>query len=881
MNILKIQVMRGPNYWSNYRKQLIVMTIDLKQYEELPTNCLPGFKDKLLSYLPGLRKDFCSLGYEGGFVERMEEGTWLGHVIEHVALVMQCEAGMDCGFGRTYGTDNHGVYEVIFSYELEKAGLYVAYAAVNLVRALAEGKEYPSFAEDITYLKEIKRTEGLGPSTQAIIDEARKRKIPYKRHNNSSLITLGYGRNQQKIWTALTSKTSSIGVDIAADKEFTKRLLEEHFVPVPPGITIESEDELPQAIEQLGYPLAIKPCDGNHGRGVTTKIHDYEKAVFGFALAKEISDKIIVERYIAGNDYRFLVVNHKVVAVAQRTPAMVVGDGLSTIEQLIQVANMDPNRGDEHEMPLTKITIDESTLLILSQNNLTLRSVLAPGQIAYLKETANLSAGGTATDVTDRVHPQNLFFAERAAKLLNLDICGIDVVSANIQIPLNENHGAIIEVNAGPGLRMHLAPTYGQARNVAEPILNMLYPSPAEATIPIVAVTGTNGKTTVVRLIEHMAHRANYVTGATTTEGIYLNTKLIYRGDCSGPLSADTVLRDPCVDFAILECARGGILRAGLGFDECDISIITNIGNDHLGLNGINTLEELANVKSVVAFSTKKSGCAILNADDPMVYALRSELNCKIALFALSENPAIQAHCDAGGLAAYIKNGYIVIRTGHKREILAEVKEIPISFKGMATSMIQNILPAVLAGVICQFSLEMLRDSVFNFHPTPENLPGRMNLFHLPNNCDVLVDYAHNEGAFIELKNYLDTIYRKRKIGIIGMAGDRRSEDFHAIGCHIATMFDEIIIRHDADGRGRTNDEITDLLLTGIKRSNAKPAIKIISDEVHALETVLDGNCSDAFIFCAVENVFRVTGVMREKVKDAYVQSEAYDDTQG
>lgn len=879
MNILKNQVLKGPNYWSNSRKKLIVIKLDIGRYEELPTNLLVGFQERLTHYLPSLLSHRCSLGTEGGFLKRVEEGTWLGHVIEHVALELQCLAGMDCGFGRTYGTREYGVYNVLFTYEIEEAGLYAGFAAVEFITAIAEGKEY-SLDRVIAHLKEIFRDKGLGPSTRAIIAEAQNRKIPYKRHEHTSLITLGYGRNQKKIWASISSKTSSIGVDIAADKELTKQILKANFIPIPEGLMIHSTEELDEAINQLGFPLVIKPLNGNHGKGVVTHITDKQKAHIGFKLAKNISNQIITERFISGQDYRFLVINYKVAAVAKRTPAHVVGDGKLTINQLIQQVNKDPHRGESHENTLTSIKIDEATLSILNENNLSLESVLPQKQILFLKEAANLSTGGTAKDVTDEVHPFNIYLAERVARLMNLDICGIDIISKDISTPLNENHGAVIEVNAGPGLRMHLSPNEGKPRNVAKPILDMLYPSHLSARIPIVAVTGTNGKTTVVRLIAHFARYANHHVGFTTTDGVYLNNKLIHSGDCSGPGSAQVVLYDPEVDFAVLECARGGILRSGLGFDECDISIITNITGDHLGLNDIHTLEELAQVKAVVAHSTKKSGYAILNADDNLTYELRNDFDCNIALFSMYESPRIRKHCRSGGLAAYIDQGKLVVQRGADRTFLSNIKSIPLSFHGAATSMIANILAATLAGVISQFSFDKIKEALHVFYPTFENLPGRMNLFKFPH-CQVMVDYAHNEGAFCELKNYLESVHCAKKIGIIGAVGDRRDEDIEKLGFQAASMFDEIVIRHDKDGRGRTHNEINRLLVSGILRSEFKPSLNIISDEQAALEHVLEVADVNSFIFCAIENVFETVHFLKQKEKQFKAVSEVYNGTQG
>lgn len=878
MNILKIQVLRGPNYWSNFRKNLIEMKLDLGVYEEKPTHLLEGFTQRLMACLPSLYSHRCSLGIDGGFQQRMEEGTWLGHVIEHVALELQYLAGMDCGFGRTYRTQEPGIYHVIFCYEIDKAGVYAAHAAVNLVKALAENQSYV-VQEDIKALEEISRKEGFGPTTQALVAEAKKRNIPFHPYKGSSLVVLGHGCKQKKIWASISSSTSCIGMDVAANKELTKQILAAHFVPTPKGVTIHSKEELEEAIKHLGFPLVIKPLNSNHGQGVTTNVTHLQKAYAGFELAKKYADELIVERFINGDDFRFLVVNYKLVAVAKRTPALVVGDGVSSIEELIKQANEDPNRGEAHEKILTRIKIDESTFAILRQNNLNLSSILPKEQILYLKETANLSAGGTAIDVTDEVHPFNVFLAERVARLVNLDICGIDIVAKDITKPINEHSGAVIEVNAGPGLRMHLAPNAGKPRNVAEPIMEMLYPQGESGRIPLVAVTGTNGKTTVVRLIAHLARHANFYTGCTTTEGIYLNNKMVASGDCSGPDSAQVVLYDPEVEFAVLECARGGILRAGLGFDECDISIVTNITADHLGLNDIYTVEDMAEVKAVVPRSTKKTGYAILNADDNLTYNLRDELRCNIALFSQFASPRIRKHCAMGGMAAYVENGFLIVQRGESKTTLAKIKEIPLSFKGTASCMILNILPAVLAGIISNFSLEKIKEALHSFQPTPENLPGRMNLFKF-SHCELMVDYAHNEGAFSELKNYIESIHCDAKIGIIGAAGDRRDEDIEKLGYQSALMFDEIIIRHDKDGRGRTPEEVTKLLKSGIKRSGLKPEIHVISDECEAIEHALTQEHTDSFVFCAVEDVFRVTGFLKKKEKQFNKMNEVYNDAQ-
>lgn len=856
MQILETKVLRGPNLWSNYRQKLIVIKLDLQQFEHLPSNLLGDFTDRLVALMPSLMMHHCSLGVEGGLVERMREGTWLGHVVEHVALELQHLAGMDCTFGRTRATHSDNVYHVIFSYEIEKAGLYAAKTAVKIVQSLANHEDYLDIEADIQYLKEIAAEECLGPSTRAIVEEAQKRDIPWHRPYSDSLILLGYGKHQKKICAALTSNTGAIAVDLVSDKELTKDILSSFHISTPKGLTVRNKKELKNAIKKLGFPLAIKPRNGNHGRGVTTNIKSQIQAELAYKGATKISSRVIVEKFIEGFDYRFLVVNHELVAVAKRKPASVIGNGSSTIRELIEEVNKDPNRGSDHEKILTKIKLDDTVHTLLQCQGFDMDSILSEGEEVYLKYTANLSTGGTAIDVTNHVHPFNKSMAERISRIFQLDICGIDIIAKDIRFPLNENNGAVIEINAAPGLRMHFTAEGGGNRNVAKHIIDMLYPVGTKSRITIIAVTGTNGKTTTVRLLAHLAMQAGHSVGYTTTDGIYINHHQIRKGDCSGPISAQNILRDPTIDFAVLECARGGILDVGLGFDKCNISIITNISEDHLGLGGIETLEDLARVKSVVAHSTADDGFAILNADDDLVYDLRENLMCNVALFSMdSNNTRIKDHCRKGGLAAFLDKDHIVVRQGDTLKIVSNTIDIPLTFNGKAAFMIQNILPAVLAGVINNYEMQDIAEWLKRFLPSAEHTPGRMNLFNL-DSCKVLVDYGHNVPAFIELKKYLEQLNCNKKIGILGTPGDRRREDIEKLGFHSAQMFDEIIIRHDKDGRGRTNHEITDLIKCGILKHNPNHDVTIISDEREALDYALKKAKSDHFIAYFPEDIF-------------------------
>ncbi len=865
MDILSINVLRGPNYWSIFRKKLIVMKLDIGIWEKRPTDTIDGFDEALQRVLPSLKSHHCSEGMEGGFFLRVKDGTWLGHVIEHVALELQTLAGMDCGFGRTRSTNKEGVYHVVFAYETEKAGIYAAKAAVQFVENLISKADH-DVDHDIQELKQLYASEKLGPSTSAIVKEAERRNIPYTRLNTQSLFMLGQGCHQKIVCASVASTTSSIALDLACDKNATRNLLSQAHIPVPVGTLISELSQLEDAVKQVGFPLVTKPVNGNHGRGVTSRITTMEQAKTGFMDAQKISNGVIVERFINGMDYRFLVIHFKLVAVAKRTPAMIMGDDASSIKKLIHEANSDPRRGNDHENVLTKIHVDAATESILTENGLSLDSVLPIGEILLLKDTANLSSGGTARDVTDLVHPQNTFMAERIARLMNLDICGIDIMAEDVNIPITATNGAVIEVNAGPGLRMHLSPAKGLARNVAEPLIDMLYPKNAPSRIPIVAVTGTNGKTTVTRLIAHIAQSAGRHTGYTTTDGIYIDGQTICLGDSSGPKSAATVLRDPIVDFAVLETARGGILRAGLGFDHCDISVVTNISDDHLGLSDIDTIEQMADVKSVVPESTFKHGYAILNADDDLVYAMRDKLKCKIALFSMDAgNERIKTHCNEGGFAATIESNHFVINKGGWKTKIADVNQVPLTFSGKCTFMIKNILPALLAASISEFPLETIKSALKTFIPSPELTPGRMNHFRF-NQFELMVDYAHNASGYVHIKHYLDQVSATRKTGVISATGDRRDEDIRNLGRVAAQMFDNIIIKHDIDGRGRTKDELSRLLIEGIRELNQAIPVRVISDEIESIQHAMDQAITGEFMFICAGNIPNTLAFVKQQM---------------
>ena len=872
MKILELKVLKGPNYWSVRRTKLIQMKLDLEELEQLPTNKIPGFRERLEAMFPTMIEHRCSEAVRGGFFMRVDEGTWMGHVIEHIALEIQTLAGMDTGFGRTRTPEGEkeGVYYVVFSYMEEDAGVYAAKASVKIAEALIAGTEY-DLDYDIQQMREIREDTRLGPSTGCIVDEAAKRGIPFIRLNKHSLVQLGYGVNQKRIRATIASTTSNIAVDIACDKEETKALLEAAEIPVPRGTVIRTEVGLDEAIEKFGYPLVIKPIDGNHGKGNTTNIINREQALIAFAAAKEFNRSVIIERFITGFDFRCLVINNKFICAALRTPASVVGDGVHTIQWLIDETNKDPRRGFGHEKVLTQITIDQFTQKMLDDVCYTLETIPAKDERVMLKPTANLSTGGTSTDVTDEVHPANIFMFERIAKIIGLDICGIDIMVSDLRKPVAENGGAILEVNAAPGFRMHIDPSKGLPRNVAEPVVDMLFPKGSAGRIPIIAITGTNGKTTTTRLTAHIAKSANKKVGYTTSDGVYIQNQLMMKGDCTGPISSTFVLKDPTVDFAVLECARGGILKAGLAFQNCEVAVVTNVAADHMGLGGIHTIDAMAKVKQVVPETVFPHGYAVLNADDDLVYKMKNDLKCNIALFSMDENnPRIKEHAKTNGLACVYENGYVTIMKGSWKIRVLQAREIPLTYEAKAIHNINNCLPAVLACYLFRdITIEDIRTGLQTFIPSESLTPGRLNFFHFKH-FTMLADFAHNPHGLKLLCDFVSKLDYAIRIGVISGTGDRRDEDIRELGAISAQYFDEIIIRCDKNLRGRTAEEIIDLLKEGINSINPALPVITIPNEDLALDYIYENAKEGALYTIMCDVVARAL----DKIKELKVREE-------
>ncbi|HVM46175.1 MAG TPA: cyanophycin synthetase [Candidatus Thermoplasmatota archaeon] len=862
MRILEHRALRGPNLYSPH--QTMIMVLDLEELEDRPSDRIPALSEKLLKWLPGLREHRCSPGYPGGFVERLERGTWAAHIVEHLAIELQTAAGMPVGFGKTRETKDPGVYTVVYRYREEESGLAAGRYAVEIVESIADGHDVDVQAM-LRRLRELRESSSLGPSTGAIADEARKRGIPVV-PLDGSYIQLGLGANQRRLQATLTDRTSGIGMEIADDKKRTKRLLHEAGVPVPRGETVQTLDGALEVAEELGYPVVVKPVQGNHGRGITTNIQTPDELAEAWDRARDVHSRIIVERYLPGSDFRVLLVDHKLVAAARRDPARVVGDGRSTIRDLIEKLNMDPTRGIGHEKALTRVEVDDDTEMMLGRQGLGLDSVPRAGEEVVLKSTANISSGGTATDVTDEVHPQVRALCERVSRIVNLDIMGIDIVAPTLRRPLQETGGGIVEVNAAPGLRMHLAPTHGKPRDVAAPIVDMLFPPGRPATIPVAMVTGTNGKTTTVRLIGHILRMHGGRVGITTTTGVEINEQPVLEGDYSGPSGALALITDPTVDHAVLEVARGGILRRGLPLRDHDVGVLLNIQSDHLGEGEIETLDDLARVKSVVVENVKPSGTAVLNAEDPLVVRLRRELRSNVMLFALDPtNREVVEHLEDGGAAVTVDDGMITIHRGGSKFPLLSPRDVPITLDGKAAFNTQNALAAVAACHALGVPDETICRALATFNPTVGQLPGRMNLLEV-DRYHVLIDYGHNESALRALSTVLPEIARGGRILNVGSAsGNRRDSDLRGFGRTLATMYDFVYLC-DPDTRGRERGEVPNLIREGLLEGGfSEENIRLILDEPEAIRAALDEAQDGDLVVLQVDNVRKAVDQVRAR----------------
>ncbi|MFT7388475.1 MAG: cyanophycin synthetase [Candidatus Endobugula sp.] len=834
IDIKELRALRGPNRYT--RHSAMFMVLDIKDYEERPSDTLDGFTNRLLTLMPSLHEHGCSIGKPGGFVERLQRGTWAGHIIEHIAIELQCLAGMEVGYGKTLSTSKVGVYIVAFRYRVESVGLKVAEQAIALFEAVVE-EQAIDIDKMIAELKVLRENDMLGPSTLSIVEEARSRGIPFRRLNNDSYIQLGYGAHQKRIQATMTCQTSAIAVETADEKTWAKLLLQKSGIPVPHGFVVSTEEEAIEAFNEIDGSVVVKPDIGNHGNGSTIDVETVEQLKIAFKIAKARHPDVIVEEYVHGFDFRLLVINGTLVAAAKREPAHVVGDGQSSIAALIKKTNEDPRRGFGHEKMLTRIDIDPMTETLLALRGLDLNACPAASEKIYLKATANLSQGGTATDVTDEVSPDIRFMAERAARIIGLDCVGVDALARDISLPLAQSGIKVVEVNAAPGFRMHLEPTHGQPRLVAKPLVDMLFPE-GYVQVPVVAVTGTNGKTTTCKLITHSLKYAGKNVGLACTTGVEIDGVSILTGDYSGPDGADIVVREPTVDHIVLEVARGGIVRRGLGVDQLDVGVLLNIGEDHLGTDWVETQEDLTLVKSTVLEVVKETGTSVLNADDEVTMSVIERARGKIILFSLDPNNAhLKKHVDSGGTVITVERRNVIIRNTVLDVTVAALEEIPITFSGIVDFNVENALAAIAVLHGLELSIEQIRNGVMTFYPSVNQNPGRMNLFDF-HEYKVLLDYGHNSESAQAIAKLLPRLSPGRKVGLCHGTGSRTNEQIIAYGKALALVYDHILLA-DFDPRERAKGETTGLVRQGLIEAGFNETnIEIITEPSEAVAAI-------------------------------------------
>jgi cyanophycin synthetase len=875
MKILSTNVYVGPSLYAHF--PVIRHHVDLGVLEDWPTARLgDAFIGGLIKALPGLQNHGCSYGEAGGFIRRMreDEGTWMAHVWEHAALELQNEAGSDVSFGRTRGSGEHGQYNMVFQYKQEDVGLEAARIALQLLLSLlpealkdeleSEIDEDFNFEQDRKDFIVFAQRKELGPSTASLVNAAEERGIPYLRLNKYSLVQFGHGAYQQRIQATITSKTNHIAVEISCDKEDTHNLLRDLGLPVPVQRMVYGEFEAVRAARYIGFPVVVKPLNANHGRGVSINLNSEEEVRSAFAFAREhgTSRAVLVESYVEGFDHRMLVVDNKLVAVAKRVPGHVIGDGELTVSQLVDKVNEDPRRGIGHEKVLTRLEIDRPAIEMLNAAGYTADTVLADGEVFYLRRTANLSTGGTAIDLTDVVHPDNRDMAERAIRAVGLDVGGVDFLTRDITESYKEIGGAIVEVNAAPGFRMHVAPSEGKPRDVAGKVMDMLFPPGTPTRIPVASITGTNGKTTTSRMLAHILKTAGHTVGMTSTDGVYIDGRLSVKGDMTGPTSARIVLRDPSVDIAVLETARGGLLRSGLAFRRCDVSACLNVAEDHLGLKGIDTLEQLAEVKRIPIEVARDT--AVLNADDDLCLKMADYTKAEHVCY-VTMNPAhalVKEHIRAGGRAVVLEQGMngdmITLYDKGSHFQLVWTHQIPATMDGKAMHNVQNAMFAAAMAYSLGKSLDDIRHGLRSFNSTIFQAPGRMNVFD-EHPFRVILDYGHNAAAIrsiCQLVKRLDV--SGQRICVLAAPGDRRDEDIRAIADEASGYFDRYICRADDRRRGRGHDEVPQMLRRQLISNGIDDAnIEVIPDEVECTEAALKSARKGDLLVLFADNVRR------------------------
>ncbi len=850
MKIVKKRIYEGKNIYSH--KKCIRIDVDLEGYSEIPSKKIPNFNFNIVEILPELKKHRCGIDEEGGFVKRLEEGTYLAHICEHCIIAIQNILGMDVSYGKAREIKGE-LYYIIVQYEYENTAIEIINLAVDLINSLIKSSPI-NFNGRLQEIKQTLQRETIGPSTKSICDAAKNYGLPVTELGKSGIYQIGYGKQGRIIEAAISNKTNCVGVDISCDKFLTKQLLDIQNIPVAEGRKVFNIIGLLREAEFIGYPVVIKPQYGNKGKGVMLNLKNEKELIKAYTSLLKITKDIIIEKYVKGNDYRICVVDYKVVAASLRVVPFVIGDGKSDIKALINILNNDPLRGQDHEKPLTTIKFDKELCNCLYRQNMSLDYIPNKGEKVILRENANLSTGGIAVDCTDDVCDENIDYCIRAAKALGLDICGVDICTEDISIPIDKQNGIVMEVNAAPGIRMHHFPSQGKKRDVGKAIVDMLYEG-RPSNIPVISVTGTNGKTTTTRMIGHVLKMMGMTTGITSTDGIYINDKCIHKGDDSGFNSAKTLLLNRDVEAVVLETARGGLVRRGLAYDLADVAVITNITNDHLGLDGIDSMEDLMFVKSLVGEEVKENGYTVINADDKYSKRILDRISCEKIYFSKSkDNELIKENINNGKIAVFIEDNNICVINNHRKYLIMSIDELPISYNGILTYNIENAMAACAALVGLNIDYCMISKGFSDFMPCDDN-EGRFNMFEYYGR-KVILDYGHNiEGykAVLSCINKLKT--KNRLIGVVGVPGDRQDNVIKEIGEICCEYLDEIIIKEDKDRRGRSIGEVSQLLKISMLKNSNKKNVKVYLDEVDALEYAIKISKKDDIIIVFYENI--------------------------